>query len=118
MEDYRIPKMLLYGQLKKGHRDKGRQFKIYKDTLKANIKSCNIDMISYEATACDRALWTYQCTEDTKHFKVNRSAAILAKKEKRKQRHASVDSSSCSICGCSSASRISLRSHMRTILGK
>ena len=105
MEDDRIPKMRLYGHLKEGHLNQGRPFKRYKDTRKANLKSCNIDVHSWEATACDRALWTYQCTQGTKDFEVNRAAAILAKKERRKQRSASVDSFSCSICGRSCASR-------------
>ena len=51
-------------------------------------------------------------------FEVNRAAAILAKKERSKQRPASVASFSCSICGRSCASRIGLHSHMRTQLGK
>ena len=50
MEDDRIPKMLLYGQLREGHRDQGRPFKRYKDTLKANLKSGNTDVYSWEAT--------------------------------------------------------------------
>ena len=99
MEDDRIPKMLLYGQLKEGHRDLGRPFKRYKDTLKANLKSCYIDVNSWEATARDRALWKYQCTQGTKAIEVNRAAAIQAKKERRKQRSSSVDSFPCSICG-------------------
>ena len=68
--------MLLYGQLKEGHRDQGIPFKRYKDTLKANFKSCSIDVNSWEATARDRALWRYQCTQGTKDFEVNRAAAI------------------------------------------
>ena len=118
MEDDRIQKMLLYGQMKEGHRDQGRPFKRYKDTLKANLKSCNIDVNSWEATAHDRALWRYQCAQGTKDFEVNRAAAIQAKKERRKQRSASVDSFPCSICGRSCESRIVLHSHMRTHLGK
>ena len=108
--------MLLCGQLKEGHRDRGRPSKRYKDTL----KSCNIDVNSWEATACDRALWTDQCTQST-DFEVNRAAAILAKIERRKQRSASVDSFSCSICGARvrhELARIGLHSHMRTHLGK
>ena len=101
-------------KLNEEHRDQGRPFKRYKDTLKANLKSCNIGVNSWEATACDGALWTYQCTQGTKDFEVNREAAILAKKERRKQRSASVDSFSCSICGRLCASGIVFHSHMRT----
>ncbi|ROT82725.1 putative RNA-directed DNA polymerase from mobile element jockey-like [Penaeus vannamei] len=117
MEDSRIPKMLLYGQLKEGHRDQGRPFKMYKDTLKVNLKRCNFDVNSWEATASDRALWTHQRAQGTKDFEVNRLAEIKTKKERRKQCSASVDSFPCSFCDRLCASRIGLHSHMRTHLG-
>lgn len=44
MEDDRITKLLLYGQLTEGHRDQGRPFKRYRDTLKVNLKRCLIDV--------------------------------------------------------------------------
>jgi len=40
MEDYRLPKVILYGELSTGHRDKGAPQKIYKDTLKRSL-GCN-----------------------------------------------------------------------------
>ena len=43
MEDSRIPKRLLYGQLKDEKRTKGGQRKRFKDTLKASLKAFNID---------------------------------------------------------------------------
>ena len=52
------PKMLLYGQLKQGLRNRGRPLKRYKDSLKANLKSCNIAVNSWEETAQDRTLWS------------------------------------------------------------
>ena len=39
MDDSRILKMLLYGQLKTGHNHQGIPCKLYRDTLKANLKS-------------------------------------------------------------------------------
>ena len=40
MDDRRIPKQVFYGQLANGKRACGGQYKRYKDTLKANLKTC------------------------------------------------------------------------------
>lgn len=45
-----IPKMLLYGQLKEGQRGLGRHFLHFRDTMKANLKSSNIDTENLEDT--------------------------------------------------------------------
>ena len=118
MSDDRIPKMLLYGQLKHGHRDQGRPVKRYKDTLKANLKSCDINVNSWEDVATDRALWRHQCMLGAKTFESNRAAALQEKRARRKQSTVSVDSFLCDVCGRSCASRIGLYSHKRTHLGK
>ena len=39
MEDYRLPKIALYGELSSGHRDRGAPKKRYKDTLKRSFAS-------------------------------------------------------------------------------
>ena len=117
MKDDRIPKMLLYGQLKEGRRDQGRPLKRFKDTLKASLKSCNVSVNSWEAAAHDRPLWRQRCRHGTKAFETNRSTAIRLRKERRKQ-CSSLKSFPCSICGRSCASRLGLYSHMRTHPGK
>ena len=43
MEDHRLLKIVLYGELSTGHRDKGATRKRYKDTLKRSLATCNID---------------------------------------------------------------------------
>ena len=48
MGDERIPKKLLYGQLKEGKRSVGRQKKRYKDTLKESLKDFKIEPSSWE----------------------------------------------------------------------
>ena len=117
MKDDRIPKMLLYGQLKEGRRDQGRPLKRFKDTLKASLKSCNVSVNSWEAAAHDRPLWRQRCRHGTKAFETNRSTAIRLRKERRKH-CSSLKSFPCSICGRSCASRLGLYSHMRTHPGK
>ena len=57
MEDTRLPKQILYSQLKEGKRKRGGQKKRYKDVLKANMKKCNIDFNNWESTALAKKLW-------------------------------------------------------------
>ena len=54
MPDSHIPKMLLYGQLKEGQRGLGRPLLRFRDSLKANLRSFNIDADIWEDTAADR----------------------------------------------------------------
>ena len=54
MDDHRIPKQVLYSQLAHGTRSCGGQYKRYKDTLKANLKACNIPTADLEDRAMDR----------------------------------------------------------------
>ena len=43
MEDHRLPKIVLYGELSTGHRDRGAPKKRYKDSLKKSLSTCHID---------------------------------------------------------------------------
>ena len=42
MEDHRIPKQLLFGELEQGHRRQGHTCKRFKDAVKAGLKWCGI----------------------------------------------------------------------------
>ena len=44
MKDDRIPNAVFYGQPKEGSRTAGGQRLRFKDSLKSNLKSCNIDV--------------------------------------------------------------------------
>ena len=57
MSDSRIPKQLLYGELKHGLRKVGGQRKCFKDYLKAYLKDFNIDVTTWENAASDRLAW-------------------------------------------------------------
>ena len=54
MQDGRIPKDVMFGQLKEGKRRRGRPKLRYKDTLKATMKDCLIDPDTWEQSATDR----------------------------------------------------------------
>ncbi|KAL0156964.1 hypothetical protein M9458_048210 [Cirrhinus mrigala] len=43
MEDHRLPKIILYGELATGHRDRGAPKKRYKDCLKKSLNACHTD---------------------------------------------------------------------------
>ena len=56
MEDHRLPKIVLYGELSTGHRDRGAPKKRYKDSLKKSLSTCHIDHRQWSALAADRGL--------------------------------------------------------------
>ena len=57
MEDHRLPTIMLYGELHTGHRDRGTPRKIYKDTLKRSLATCNIDHRQWTTQATNRMNW-------------------------------------------------------------
>ena len=61
MDDRRIPKQVFYGQLANGKRACGGQYKRYKGTLKANLKTCGIPPDELESLVSDRITWRAKC---------------------------------------------------------
>ena len=57
MEDGRIPKDLLYGELAQGTRSTGRPQLRFKDVCKRDLKDLNIDLRTWETSASDRSTW-------------------------------------------------------------
>ena len=57
MEDHRIPKQLLFGELEQGHRRQGRPCKRFKDTVKPGLQWCGLEPTELVATALDRQRW-------------------------------------------------------------
>ena len=54
MEDHRLPKITMYGELSTGHRDRGAPKKRYKDCLKKSLSACHIDHRQWSTLAADR----------------------------------------------------------------
>ena len=94
MDDDRIPKKLLYGELVEGKRSHGGQKKRYKDTLKATLKDCKIDPCKWEETALDRSAWRQQTKAGVTQFEADRIIEQKRKREVRKSSNASLDPSS------------------------
>ena len=67
MPEERLPKKLLYGELT-GKCSQGGKKKCFKDTLKASIKSFNIDAESWESVVQDRPRWRSSVTRGTAIF--------------------------------------------------
>ena len=57
MEDSRIPKKVLYGELAEGRRKVGGQKLRFKDVIKRHMKSMNLDIHNWEQQVTDRSKW-------------------------------------------------------------
>ena len=121
MPEYRLPKQVLFSQLKEGTRTKGGQKKRFKDNLKANLKKCNINDNNWEILTQDRDSWKRILHEGATHFEDRRRQEDQRKRTQRKERDKTRDqrptlpcSNICQICGKCCSSRIGLFSHMRT----
>ena len=88
MEDSRIPKQLLYGELASGTRKRGRPKLRFKDTLKASMKDCHIDPETWEQTALNRQAWRHQTWKGVAKFENDRIARKKELRRKRKEREA------------------------------
>ena len=118
MGDDRIPKRLLYGQLKEGKRSVGRQKKRYKDTLKESPKDFGIESSSWEKKASDRTTWRRLTTQGAKSYERKRLDEAKIKRAQRKSRDTSAAPSDCpficTTCNRAFRAKIGLFSHSRT----
>lgn len=73
MDDDRLPKQLLYGELLRGQRKIGRPRKRFKDCLKAPLKDCAIDLEPWELIAYDGLLRRRSIYGGIQHFEAERS---------------------------------------------
>ena len=118
MPDYRIPKQLLYGELRQGKRHVGGQRKRFKDSLKISLKNFNINTESWETLAADRVTWRSSIHAGAKLAEEAKIKTAEKKRELRKTRAASVTdaafSHTCPTCGRGFRAQIGLISHLRT----
>ena len=116
MEDSRLPKQLFYGELTKGKRGTGRPKLRYKDSLKANLKKCNIDYETWEKQAADRAKWRTTINKKVKESEQTRRKTKEDKRAAVKLRPSAASSDTtvaCPVCSRICASNFGLRSHMK-----
>jgi hypothetical protein len=117
MDDNRIPRQLMYSELKEGSRNQGRPRLRYKDTLKNNIKWCNIQTREFETAAADRASWRSTTFKATALFEEDRRQRLEAARDKRDRAALNAIQSMdhrCDTCDRLCASSFGLKSHMRS----
>ena len=118
MDDGRLPKDILYGELATGTRSVGRPKLRYKDVCKRDMKSTDIKHDSWEALAADRTGWKTAVEDGICTSEEKRHEAWNTKREARKQRATSSSSSTpsqhvCSRCSRDCHSGIGLFSHFK-----
>ena len=119
MPDERLPKKILYGELK-GKRSHGGKKKRYKDTLKASLKDFSIPTESWEQIAQDQTKWRGVVSRGADEYEAKRISEAEQKRAQRKPRpkasptELSSSDLSCSICNRQFRTKIGLISHLRT----
>lgn len=116
MDDGRIPKDILYGELRSGKRSTGRPQLRFKDVVKRDMKALDIDVRSWEDLAADRPRWRSTLLRQIKSGEEKLVHAAENKRAQRKQRlnpERSETIHRCDFCGKECLSRIGLFSHKR-----
>ena len=114
LDDDRLPKQLFCSELVLGKRHQGGQTKRYKDTLKANLRTCGIPVTSWTDLAAKRSSWRASVHEGVQKFEEGRLDLLDRKRQARKERRPSpADTVACPKCGRVCASAFGLQSHLR-----
>ena len=84
MEDGRLPKDILYGELAIGKRSRGRPQLRYKDVCKRDMRALEIDSESWEDIAADRSSWCCLLHKQLKEGKEKITNEAIEKRTGRK----------------------------------
>ncbi|XP_066282992.1 uncharacterized protein [Branchiostoma lanceolatum] len=114
MEDGRIPKDLLYGELISGKRRTGRPQLRFKDVCKRDLKALDINTEHWEDLASDRSRWRCTLFRQLKSGEIRLMHSAEEKRIRRKELCNRTESAyRCDFCGRDCHSRIGLFSHSR-----
>ena len=116
IEDGRLSKDILYGELAICSRPRGRPRLRFKDTCKGDLKSAGISVQTCERTAKQRSSWKAAVSTGTKEAELSRVANLRRKRAARKSSQTTSQKPSVYICGkCQRDchSRIGLHSHSK-----
>ena len=112
MEDHSLPKIVLFGELSTGHRERGDPKKRFKDSQKTSLTACNIDHHQWSDHAADRVAWRHTIHQAAAQFEVDRRNSLEDNRQRRKARAASTTAPEitfpCSHCSRPCLSRIGL----------
>ena len=81
MEDGRIPKDVLYGELARGKRPNGRPLLRFEDACSRDMRTSNISIDDWENIAENRVNWRKSIREGVKHLEQTRIQHDLEKRE-------------------------------------
>ena len=116
MDDSRIPKQVLYGELCNGKRSTGRPKLRYKDQCKATMTDLSIDSENWDELAKDRSRWRSAVHKGAKSFEAVRIQHAVEARQRRKEAALVERPSSlwhCRYCQRPCNARIGLYSHER-----
>ena len=114
MEPHRLPREILYGELRDGARRVGRPQFGFKDVCKRDMKGAQINADTWEALAKDKDTWRHKVKVHSAEQTARNQMA--SKGAARKERATSARTPStfvCPECNKDSHSRIGLHSHSR-----
>lgn len=119
LDDDRIPKQMLYGELQIGKRPQSKPKKRYKDSLKDTLSKAGISCINWESQAKDRASWRQQIHKGVAGFEEARVNHAQIKRAARKGDKDVLATSTYSFFPCLSCDRLclskaGLKSHQRS----
>ena len=101
LPDFRIPKQAFFGQLASGCRLQGGPVRRYKDSLKINLRACDLAPSVLRTALLDRSVWRQCCSNAISAFEERRTAALVAKRKARKDPVAARGTMmwTCDVCG-------------------
>ena len=117
MDNKRLPKIMLYGQIANKTRPEGRPRLRFKDKLKDNLSSLNFPQSNWEQLALQRSEWRGLCNQHITVFEDSRKKKMLKDRAERKAPAAQNLMNSqfaCSHCYKVCKSKAGLRSHQRS----
>ena len=116
LDDDRIPKQLLYGELSVGSRPQHKPKKRFKDCVKDSLVLCNIDDPDWEVVACDRNRLREMLFSGSRCFQDSANIWAKTKRAARKGDNIDPDLSQfvCKECGRVCLSSAGLTSHRRS----
>ncbi|KAL8561523.1 hypothetical protein ACOMHN_057217 [Nucella lapillus] len=112
MQDGRLPKDILYGELATGSRPTGRPALRYKDVCKRDFKAGGIAPANFEALAADRSSWQLATIKTAEQWREEKWEKRKARRRQRAESAPSDDTVyTCNNCSRTCRSRIELHSH-------